>query len=80
VKCKWGQAPPSGTPPLHPTKSAPDHRDFAGTPESGTLGAPAAHRFPTARDVRGVVITDSHARAKPLLAAAPALAEEACAC
>jgi hypothetical protein len=57
--------PPSfrtlGAPP-HPTKSAPHHRDFVGTPG-------AAHRFAAARHVRGDGKTVSQARAEPLLTA-----------
>ena len=78
--CRWGQAPPSKTPPLsgtfgappHPTKSAPP-----GTPRgarrveprdfAGTPGP--AHRFASGCDVRDLGKTDSHTRAAPLPAA-----------
>ena len=59
MRCKWGQAPPSGTPPF-----------------SGTFGAHPVHPFGAPGIVRDLGITDSHARAKPLLTAALAPLQE----
>jgi len=79
---KRGQAPSSGTPPLpgtlgapsHPTKSAPHHRDFVGTPGS-------ARRSASEADVRRSREDGLTHRAEPVLTAtlgsAQALIEEA---
>jgi hypothetical protein len=71
---KRGQAPPSRTPPLsgtfgapfHPTKSAPRHRDFVGTPDAAQPSGPEADSRRSRED--GLI----H-RAEPMLTATPEL-------
>jgi hypothetical protein len=75
---KWGQAPPSKTPPpsgtfgapSHPTKSAPHLRDFAGTPGS-------AQPFGSGRRVWRSREDGLTHRAEPVLTASHDLAEVA---